>query len=141
MSERFIEHLVIGRFGNLIKGNTKKNESIYVVILTLTSTLALHLTEANKTPTIIDHILVSFSDRVSEQDVKNVGLPDNQFIHCTRKNCRMKKKNTNNLDADRGKIIQLICMKKPWVNYIFQTTKILKKLMMVTHHINLSQGG
>ena len=92
MSERFIEHLVIGRFGNLIKGNTKKNEAIYVVILTLTSTLALHLTEANKTPTIIDHILVSFSDRVSEQDVKNVGLPDNQFIHCTRKNCRMKKK-------------------------------------------------
>ena len=35
--------------------------------------------------------------------------------------------------------IQLIFMKKPWSNYILQTTKILKILITLTHYINVIQ--
>ena len=41
--------------------------------------------------TIIDHILGSFANRVSQQDVIDVGLSDHQFIYCTRKISRIKR--------------------------------------------------
>ena len=41
--------------------------------------------------TIIDHILASFSDRVSQQGVIDVGLSDPQIINCTRKISRIKR--------------------------------------------------
>ena len=41
--------------------------------------------------TIIDHILASFPDRVSQQSVIDVGLSDHQIIHCTRKISRIKR--------------------------------------------------
>ena len=41
--------------------------------------------------TIIDHILASFPDRVSQQGVTDVGLSDHQIIYCTRKISRMKR--------------------------------------------------
>ena len=34
---------------------------------------------------IIDHILASFSDRVTQQGILNVGLSDHKLIYCTRK--------------------------------------------------------
>ena len=40
--------------------------------------------------TIIDHILASFPDRVSQQGVIDVGLPDHRIIYCTRKMSRIK---------------------------------------------------
>ena len=39
---------------------------------------------------IIDHILASFPDKVSQQGILNVGLSDHQLIFCTRKITRIK---------------------------------------------------
>ena len=41
--------------------------------------------------TIIDHILLSFPDKVSQQGVIDVGLSDHQIIYCTRKTSRIKR--------------------------------------------------
>ena len=41
--------------------------------------------------TIIDHMLASFPDRVSQQGVIDVGLSDHQIIYCTRKISRIKR--------------------------------------------------
>ena len=40
---------------------------------------------------IIDHILASFLDRVTQQETLNVGLSDHQLIYCTRKIIRIKR--------------------------------------------------
>ena len=40
---------------------------------------------------IIDHILASFPNRVSQQGVIDVGLSDHQIIYCTRKISRIKE--------------------------------------------------
>ena len=40
---------------------------------------------------IIDHILASFPDRVTQQGILNVGLSDHQLIYCTRKITRIKR--------------------------------------------------
>ena len=39
---------------------------------------------------IIDHILASFPDRVTQQGILNVRLSDHQLIYCTRKITRIK---------------------------------------------------
>ena len=39
---------------------------------------------------IIDHILASFPDRVTQRAILNVGLSDHQLIYCTRKISRIK---------------------------------------------------
>ena len=41
--------------------------------------------------TIIDHILASFPDRVSQQGVIDVGISDHQIMYCTRKISRIKR--------------------------------------------------
>ena len=41
--------------------------------------------------TIIDHILASFPNRVSQQGVIDVGLSDHQIVYCTRKISRIKR--------------------------------------------------
>ena len=41
--------------------------------------------------TIIDHILASFPNRVSQQGVTDVGLSDHQILYCTRKISRIKR--------------------------------------------------
>ena len=39
---------------------------------------------------LIDHILESVPDRISQERVMNVGLSDHQIIYCTRKISRVK---------------------------------------------------
>ena len=39
---------------------------------------------------LIDHILASLPDRISQEGVMNVGLSDYQLIYCIRKIRRMK---------------------------------------------------
>ena len=39
---------------------------------------------------ILDHVLDSFPDRVSQSGVINIGISDHQLIYCTRKNARIK---------------------------------------------------
>ena len=41
--------------------------------------------------TIIDHIRASFPNRVSQQDVIDVGPSDHQILYCTRKISRIKR--------------------------------------------------
>ena len=40
---------------------------------------------------IIDHILASFPDRVTQRGILNVRLSDHQLIYCTRKITRIKR--------------------------------------------------
>ena len=40
---------------------------------------------------IIDNILARFPDRVTQQRILNVRLPDQQLIHCTVKNSKRKR--------------------------------------------------
>ena len=39
---------------------------------------------------ILDHVLASFPDRVSQSGVIDVGKSDHQLLHCTRKTARIK---------------------------------------------------
>ena len=56
------------------------------------------LTQITKSPTritcsstsLIDHILASLPDRISQKGLINVGLSDHQLIYCTRKISRIK---------------------------------------------------
>ena len=41
--------------------------------------------------TIIDHILASFPERVTQSGVIDIGLSDHQLIYCTRKISRIKR--------------------------------------------------
>ena len=41
--------------------------------------------------TIIDHILASYPERVTQQGIIDVGLSDRQLIFCTRKISRIKR--------------------------------------------------
>ena len=41
--------------------------------------------------TIIDHILASYSKRVTQQGIIDVGLPDHKLIFCTRKISRIER--------------------------------------------------
>ena len=47
-----------------------------------------HVTCSNTS--LIDHILASLPDRISQEGVINVGLSDHQLIYCTRKISRIK---------------------------------------------------
>ena len=42
------------------------------------------------TSSLIDHIVTTFSERVSQQGIIDVGLSDHQLIYCTRKFSRTK---------------------------------------------------
>ena len=43
------------------------------------------------TPSIIDHILASLPERVTQSGVIDIGLPDHQLIHCIRKVSRIER--------------------------------------------------
>ena len=43
----------------------------------------------NSSP-ILDHVLASFPDRVSQSGVIHIGILDHQLIYCTRKTARIK---------------------------------------------------
>ena len=57
------------------------------------------LNQLNESPTritwssssIIDQILLSFPDRLTQPEILNVGLFDQQLIHCTKKFNRIKR--------------------------------------------------
>ena len=70
-------------------------------------------------PTIIDHILASFSGIVSQQDFFDVGLPDHQIFYCTWKISGMKR---NNQKQIRRKKYSADIHEEVLVNYIFKIT-------------------
>ena len=63
------------------------------------------LNQLNESPTritwssssIIDQILLSFPDRVTQPEILNVGLFDQQLIHCTKKLIRIKRGDHNQI--------------------------------------------
>ena len=75
--------------------------------------------------TIIDHILVSFPNRISQQGVIDVGLSDHQVIYYTRKISRIKRGTHKQIRCRSLKNIY----EEAWVEKIFQTTIILRILM------------
>ena len=74
---------------------------------------------------IIDHILASFSDRVTQQGILNVGLSDHQLIFCTRKNTRIKRDGHKQIKFRCSKTIPLMVMRKLWLKLIFLSVKTL----------------
>ena len=63
------------------------------------------LTQIIKSPTriacsstsLIDHILASLPDRISQEGVMNVGLSDHQLIYCIRKISRVKTRGVHKI--------------------------------------------
>ena len=61
---------------------------------------------------IIDHILASYPERVTQQNIIDVGLSDHQIIFCTRKIARIKEARANKLNSPPSSIIRLIFLRK-----------------------------
>ena len=61
---------------------------------------------------ILDHVLVSFPDRVSQSSVTDIGKSDHQLIYCTRKTARIKSYCRKQLLSVPLKIIHLRFMKR-----------------------------
>ena len=61
--------------------------------------------------TIIDHILASYPERVTQQGIIDVGLSDHQLIFCTIKLSRIKR-GTHILNSARSSITRLIFLRK-----------------------------
>ena len=65
--------------------------------------------------TIIDHILASYLERVTQQGIIDVGLSDHQLIFCTRKISRIKRgtyTHTYTLNSACSSITRLIFLRK-----------------------------
>ena len=62
--------------------------------------------------TIIDHILASYPERVTQQGIIDVGLFDHQLIFCARKIPRIKIARSNKLNSARSSITRLIFLRK-----------------------------
>ena len=61
---------------------------------------------------IIDHILASYPERVTQQGIIDVGLSDHQLIFCTIKLLGLKEAHTNILNSARSSITRLIFLRK-----------------------------
>ena len=61
---------------------------------------------------IIDHILASFCDRVTQWKISNVGLSDHHLIYCTRKITRIDRGGHKPKNSFLPKTIPLMVMKK-----------------------------
>ena len=78
---------------NLVSATASNDVKSYLQFCTM-----FGLTQIIKSPTritcsstsLIDHILASLPDRISQEGVINVGLSDHQLIYCTRKISRVK---------------------------------------------------
>ena len=118
---------------NLVSATASNNVKSYLQFCTM-----FGLTQIMKSPTriacsstsLIDHILPSLPDRISQEGVMTVGLSDHQLIYCTRKISRVKTggahKKSNSVHL---RITQLMLIKTFWRKLIFQTTNILKMLI------------
>ena len=61
---------------------------------------------------IIDHILASYPERVTQQGIIDVGLSVHQLIFCTKKFIGFKEVCTNILNSARSGINRLIFLNK-----------------------------
>ena len=85
---------------------------------------------------IIDHILASFPDRVTQQGILNVGLSDHQLIYCTRKIARIQRGGHKQITFRFFKNYTIDGYEKALVDinfpeYKLQTSNFIQKLMEV----------
>ena len=62
--------------------------------------------------TIIDHILASYPERVTQQGIIDVGLSDHQLIFAQENFLGLKEARTNILNSARSSITRLIFLRK-----------------------------
>ena len=74
---------------------------------------------------IINHILASFPNRVTQRGVLNVGLSDHQQMYCTRKITSIKRDGHKQIKFRSFKNYRLMVMKKLWFKLIFLSIKTL----------------
>ena len=81
----------------LVKNNILNNKSFpshakrYLKFRTFFALKQLIIVPAMLTPSIIDHILASLPERVTQSGVIDIGLPDHQLIYCIRKVSRIER--------------------------------------------------
>ena len=68
-------------------GNTRKSVNFFFILKQLIS-CPIHIRRSSST--IIDHILASYPDRVSQKGIIDIGISDHQLIFCTRKTLKTK---------------------------------------------------
>ena len=76
---------------------------------------------------IMNGILPCFPNRVTQQGILNVGLPNHQLVYPTRNIFRIKIVDHNKSSSVLSKNIPLMIMKKLWLKLIFLDTKPLIK--------------
>ena len=74
---------------------------------------------------IIDHILASFPDRVTQPGILNVGLSDHQIIYCTRKIIRIKRVGHKQIKFHSFKNYTIDGYENLWLKLIFLSIKTL----------------
>ena len=74
---------------------------------------------------LTDHILTTFSERVSQQSINDVGLSDLQLMYCTRKFSHTKVRTHKQITFRSLKIILPRPIKRVWGKYTFQIMKTL----------------
>ena len=85
---------------NLVSATASNDVKSYLQFCTM-----FGLTQIVKSPTritfsstsLIDHILASLPDRISQEGVMNVGLSDHQLIYCIRKISRVKTRGVHKI--------------------------------------------
>ena len=78
---------------------------------------------------LIDHMLASLPNRISQEGEINVGLSDHQLIYCTRKISRVKTGGVHKSNSVQLRITRLMLIKRLWKKLILPSTNILKMLI------------
>ena len=77
----------------LTPSNVKSNNE-FCTFFSLHQLIKVTTGMACNTTTIINHILASYSERVTQKGIIDAGLPDHQLIFCTRKFLKLKDTQT-----------------------------------------------
>ena len=91
---------------------TSKATVNFVLFFSLHQLIKVPASITCDTATIIDHILASYPERVTQQGIIDVGLSDHQLIFCARKIPRIKRARSNILNSARSSITRLIFLRK-----------------------------
>ena len=70
---------------------TSKSTMEFVLFFSLDQLIKVPTRITCNTATIIDHILASYPERITQQSIIDVGLSGHQLIFCTKKISRIKR--------------------------------------------------
>ena len=80
-----------------IVSNNVKNYLQFCTMFSLTQIIKCPTRITCSSTSLIDHILASLPDRISQEGVMNVGLSDHQLIYCIRKISRVKTRGVHKI--------------------------------------------